>query len=171
MGDSNTYSGCFLIEIGDASDGGNASRKVEDMLTNESDARRVEDMWTNESDAWRGEDMWADGIFRVLLTGDVEAEGERMLTSQLRERGITQVHVLKVAHHGSRYSTSEDFLKQIEPLLAVISCGQDNSYGHPHEELLERLQNAESTIMKTPERGAITVKVGKKIVVQCWNPY
>lgn len=158
MGDANTYSGCFLIEIGDASDGGNASRRAEDMLV-------------DESDAWRVEDMWADRIFRVLLTGDVEAEGERMLTSQLLERGVTQVHVLKVAHHGSRYSTSEDFLKRIEPLLAVISCGKDNSYGHPHEELLERLQNDESSIMKTPERGAITVKVGKKIVVQCWNPY
>ncbi len=144
-GESNDYSGCFLVEIGD-------------MPDSESDSRKLEGISAEE-------------VFRVLLTGDVEGEGERMLTKQLQERGITQIHVLKVAHHGSRYSTSKEFLEQIDPLLAVISCGEDNSYGHPHEELLARLKDDGSMIMTTSKRGAVTVKIGRKTVVRCWPPY
>ncbi len=49
--------------------------------------------------------------------------------------------MLKVAHHGSKNSTKEEFLEIVNPKASVISCGKDNSYGHPHKELLERLEN------------------------------
>ena len=70
-----------------------------------------------------------------------------------------------MAHHGSRNSTSEEFLEAVQPEIALISAGKDNSYGHPHAELLERLEEAGCSILSTPEYGAITVKVGKKIQV------
>lgn len=75
------------------------------------------------------------------------------------------ISVLKVAHHGSRYSTSDMFLELVKPKIAVISCGERNSYGHPHQETLERLKSVGSEILMTSEYGAITVEIGKKVEV------
>ena len=97
----------------------------------------------------------------LLLTGDVEGEGEESLLRKLQEREIEGITILKVAHHGSRNSTSEELLALLRPTVAVISCGHNNSYGHPHEELLTRLENAGCMIEKTPDTGAITVKCRK----------
>lgn len=102
---------------------------------------------------------------KLLLTGDVEAGGEDLLLEQLQERGIVDITVLKVAHHGSKYATKEELLWQIQPKAAIISCGRSNSYGHPHEETLQRLQNIGSKVFSTPQYGAVTVKVGKEIAV------
>ena len=67
--------------------------------------------------------------------------------------------VLKVAHHGSAYSTSEEFLRQISPYYAVISCGAGNRYGHPHGETIERLEATGSKILRTDELGAIILTI------------
>lgn len=96
--------------------------------------------------------------FSLLLTGDVEEEGEAALLEALREKKISDVTILKVAHHGSRNSTSAELLEQINPRLAVISCGKNNRYGHPHAELLERLKQTGCAIMQTSEVGAVTVQ-------------
>lgn len=98
-------------------------------------------------------------IMTMLLTGDVEGKGEEALLEQLSRRGIGQVDVLKVAHHGSGGSTSEALLELIQPRLSVISCGKDNRYGHPHPELLERLEDCGCLIFQTQESGAVTVRV------------
>ena len=79
--------------------------------------------------------------------------------------GGKSLTVLKVAHHGSMYSTDEEFLKNVQPKIAVISCGEKNSYGHPHTELLERLENVESRIMITKEYGAITIEIRKEVKI------
>lgn len=97
----------------------------------------------------------------LLLTGDVEGEGEAALLELLRKRGIDQVDVLKVAHHGSRGTTSEELLQQINPRLSVISCGRKNIYGHPHPELMDRLEQSGSAILQTRERGAVTIRFGE----------
>jgi len=101
--------------------------------------------------------------FSVLLTGDIEKTGEMKIVKVLMERGIGNIDVLKVAHHGSRYSSTTEFLKQVNPRVAVISCGVGNSYGHPHEETLERLSDVGSTILTTPKCGAITVEICEEI--------
>ena len=75
------------------------------------------------------------------------------------------IDVLKVAHHGSSGSSCEEFLEMVQPKLALISCGKNNSYGHPHKETLERLEEAGSYIMSTTESGAITIKIGEKIKI------
>ena len=106
-----------------------------------------------------------------LLTGDVEGEGELLLTTQLLEREISHVTMLKVAHHGSKYSTSERFLEALDADVAVISCGLNNWYGHPHEETLQRLKKDGSVILTTPHHGAITVKVygDGKMLISSWE--
>ncbi len=106
----------------------------------------------------------------MLLTGDVEGEGEEMLLKELKAKGIGdeelhQTILLKVAHHGSRNSTSKELLEVLSPKLSVISCGKENSYGHPHIETLERLKAAGSKVVSTADYGAITVKIGREVKV------
>lgn len=115
--------------------------------------------YAGESNAASACYLLEKGDFRVLLTGDVEGEGEQALIRYLQTLNVSSVDVLKVAHHGSRYSTSDTFLQTVRPRLALISAGRDNSYGHPHAELLERLESADCRILQTPESGAITVKI------------
>lgn len=100
------------------------------------------------------------GEIDVLLTGDVEGEGEELLTAALEK----EYELLKVAHHGSKNSTSEEFLEIVHPKLAVISAGRDNRYGHPHEETLERLRDKEVAVLTTAESGAIILKANGKEV-------
>lgn len=95
--------------------------------------------------------------FSALFTGDLEGNGEETVRKQLEERcGGQGIFLLKVAHHGSRYSTGEAFLKTAMPQIAVICAGQGNQYGHPHEELLERLLRVTRYVYQTKDGGAIT---------------
>ena len=95
------------------------------------------------------------GTFDALLTGDLEAEGEKKVTDLLERRGETYEY-LKVAHHGSRNSTFEAFLETAAPKAGVISCSESGRYGHPHQELLERLGTAGTDIYTTPDNGAVS---------------
>jgi competence protein ComEC len=109
------------------------------------------------------------GQFDMLLTGDLEDDGEELLLDLL-EKDInfhsltTDYDVLKVAHHGSRYSTSYDFLETVKPEYAVISCGRKNSYGHPHPELLSRLELIKCHIFITSDSGAITIETNGEVM-------
>lgn len=91
----------------------------------------------------------------MLLTGDLETKGENEVMELLKE----DYDILKVAHHGSKNSTSSAFLKKLQAEYAIISCGENNRYGHPHEELLERLNDMGMHILTTKEKGAITIEV------------
>lgn len=93
----------------------------------------------------------------LLLTGDVQGEGEELLLGALEKRGIADISVLKVAHHGSKNSTPDVLLERLKPQWAVISCGKENRYGHPHRELLERLEEVGATCFQTSETGALTL--------------
>lgn len=95
------------------------------------------------------------GDFSMLCTGDVEGEGEEMLLKKIKEKDYD---VLKVAHHGSKYSTSERFLRLCTPDIALISAGEGNQYGHPYKELLKRLEDAGCKIYNTQENGAIMLQ-------------
>lgn len=92
----------------------------------------------------------------LLLTGDVAGEGEEALTQELVRCKIQAATILKAAHHGSSGSTSQTFLDQVRPQAAVISCGRNNRYGHPHSETLERLEEAGCLILRTDQAGAVT---------------
>lgn len=104
------------------------------------------------------------GEFTLLLTGDVEGRGEEKLIACLKNKKQythKQYEILKVAHHGAKGSTTEEFLQQIRPKLGLISCGRDNRYGHPAEETLKRLEKYGVKILDTRKGGAITIKVNK----------
>ena len=107
------------------------------------------------------------GKFQMLLTGDIGAQTEKELAASGMLR---QVELLKVAHHGSRHSSTEAFLSQVQPELSFISCSSTNRYGHPGEETLERLKQTGSRILITKDRGAIGVCTdGKKVWVKTWK--
>lgn len=101
------------------------------------------------------------GEFDMLFTGDLEKEGETAVT----ESGeLRDYDVLKVGHHGSKNATSEEFLEQVKPEIALISAGKDNSYGHPALETIERLENVGCKVYSTQECGAITIRTdGEKM--------
>lgn len=103
--------------------------------------------------------LLSQGSFSMLFTGDVQGEGEEQLLKTLQDQSIQNISVLKVAHHGSRNSTPEELLRLLKPRLAVISCGEDNSYGHPHPELMERLNRAGCRIYMTPQTGALSLRL------------
>ena len=71
---------------------------------------------------------------------------------------LMAVDVLKVAHHGSRYSTGKELLEKLQPELAVISCGRENRYGHPHKETLQRLTDQDAQWYTTAECGAVWIE-------------
>lgn len=100
------------------------------------------------------------GNFTALFTGDLEGKGEELVQKRLPDilspEGVT---LLKVAHHGSKNSTGADFLEAVNPRIALISSGRNNRYGHPHEELLKRLEDCGCFIYQTEESGAVTVRV------------
>lgn len=94
------------------------------------------------------------GDFDMLLTGDLEEIGEQNVVNS---NMLFDYDVLKVAHHGSKYSTFREFLSIIKPEISIISCGKNNTYGHPHEELLQRLEEVNSTVYTTSQYGAIEI--------------
>ena len=96
------------------------------------------------------------GNFRGLFTGDLEEAGEQQLIRTLRERREkVSYNLLKVAHHGSQKSTTEEFLQELKPDYAWISAGHNNRYHHPHPKTLERLKNAGCQIFCTKSLGAL----------------
>lgn len=105
--------------------------------------------------------------FSMIFTGDLERDGERFLVNTLRESQNRKRSILKVAHHGSKFSTFDDFLELTSPSHSVISCGRTNPYGHPHDELIQRLEKANSHILITANSGAITIITdGNEMVVK-----
>ncbi|MEW9667331.1 DNA internalization-related competence protein ComEC/Rec2 [Ammoniphilus sp. 3BR4] len=94
--------------------------------------------------------------FRVLFTGDLEEKGEEEL---LEQQILEKIHVLKVAHHGSNSSTTSEWLHTAQPDFSVISAGRNNRYGHPHQEVLNRIKDINSGILRTDQHGAVTVEI------------
>lgn len=192
LADANAYSECFYVEI--------FAKKMKQEA--------IDDRKANDASG-----ASAIGKISILLTGDVEGEGERQLTQKLQALQESQslqesrplqesrllqelqslqesrslqeswslqesqslqltrrlqeqhgqrkfrVDILKVAHHGSGYSTGTEFLATASPATAIISCGRNNSYGHPHVETLQRLEDARVPWYGTMDYGALTVNV------------
>jgi competence protein ComEC len=93
---------------------------------------------------------------RVLFTGDIEQSAEEQLL-QREAPYLPAVDVLKVAHHGSKTSTTASFLERTRPRVAVISAGRNNRYGHPSADVLSRLEQAGTAVLRTDRDGAITL--------------
>jgi competence protein ComEC len=102
----------------------------------------------------------------LLLPGDIERQAEHELVSSGEP---LRADFLKVAHHGSKTSTSEEFLERVAPQVAVISAGEVNPYGHPHADVLARLASAGVRVLRTDRDGAVTMKTdGKSLSLSCF---
>jgi competence protein ComEC len=96
---------------------------------------------------------------RFLFTGDMEKTSEKTLLEKLKDEVPPIVDVLKIAHHGSKTSTTEQWLDYWRPKEAVISVGAHNSYGHPTEEVLTRLSRHEIIIFRTDRQGEVEMTI------------
>lgn len=100
------------------------------------------------------------GDFSMLLTGDLTSSVEGNLEGLLAK----PYTVLKVGHHGSKYSTSDEFLAKVKPRLSILSAGKRNRYGHPSKEVVEKLEKSGSYYIRTDWSGGITITTdGKEI--------
>lgn len=88
-----------------------------------------------------------------ILTGDISAKGERKVSKRYKTQ--LKSDVLVVAHHGSKYSSTYEFLNAVRPKVSLISCGKNNRYGHPHADTLKRLKNVGSKVYRTDTMGGI----------------
>lgn len=103
--------------------------------------------------------LLAYGNFRMLFTGDMPEEAEKKLLKNLRAAGaLCDIDILKAAHHGSKYSSSEELLDSLRPEYALLSYGRGNRYGHPHRETLSRLEERDILPLKTGELGEIQIQ-------------
>ena len=102
----------------------------------------------------------------IMLMGDLEKEGEANLIRSSRledfEQFPDEIEILKAGHHGSKGATSEELLRRLRPKLTILSYGKGNRYGHPHQELLERLKKTGYEIRRTDQEGMIRFIVKKK---------
>src|SRR5262249_34908169 len=107
------------------------------------------------------------GRHSFLLSGDAEKQVEWGMI----DRGeLSRADVLKVGHHGSRTSSTEEFLNAVNPTYAVISAGADNNYGHPNRDVLTRLENHHAEVLRTDRDGMITIRSdGKRLQVETYR--
>ena len=104
------------------------------------------------------------GDAAVLLLGDVGAAVERAILPRLTP---ARIRILKVAHHGSRTSTSPELVERWRPQIAVISCGRGNTFGHPAPEVIRRLESIGAAIYRTDLDGQMTIDTdGKNVRVE-----
>ena len=97
----------------------------------------------------------AFGSFSMMFTGDAEAAEEKGIIASYASE--LQSNILKAGHHGSKTSSSPEFLRLVKPEAALISCGAGNDYGHPHKETMKKFHDLKLHIFETDKNGTITV--------------
>ena len=109
------------------------------------------------------------GDTAFVFTGDMEKEAESDMLNYWEDRVDWHSDVLKAGHHGSSTSTSYRFLDQVDPAYAVISCGKDNSYGHPHQETVSLLRGTGVSMFRTDRLGTILAVSDGREVTLTWE--
>lgn len=100
--------------------------------------------------------------FSILFTGDIEKEAEDMLISKYKIDNDLSSTILKVAHHGSKTSSKNEFLNLVRPKIALIGVGKNNKFGHPNDSVLNELKKIKCLIYRTDKDGEIEIKVDNK---------
>ena len=104
--------------------------------------------------------------YKFLFMGDAGVTTEKEI---LKEYDLPKIDVLKVGHHGSKTSSSEEFINTINPKYSIISVGKDNKFGHPNKEVLDNLKN--SKIYRTDQDGSIVFKIkNSKLMIETCSP-
>lgn len=130
----------------------------------------IDILWPNEKDMivdnWINNNSLVFKLvykdFSIMFTGDIEEEAEKAILEQYSNNiNKLQANVLKIAHHGSKTSTTEDFLKTVSPKIALIGVGKNNKFGHPNEQVIERLKANKVKIYRTDEDGETNIVVNR----------
>lgn len=100
--------------------------------------------------------------FTMLFTGDIEQEAENVICKMYKDSTALKSTVLKVAHHGSKSSSTEEFIKLVSPKIALIGVGKNNLYGHPSDIVINKLESIGTKIYRTDENGEISIIVNNK---------
>ena len=98
-------------------------------------------------------------IFSILFTGDIEVEAEKELEQVYGKK--LKADILKVAHHGSKTSSREEFIKLVSPKIALIGVGENNKFGHPADITLERLEKENVKVYRTDQMGEVSITINK----------
>ena len=104
--------------------------------------------------------------FSVFFTGDIEKIAEERIVKLYSKSEILKSTILKVAHHGSKTSSIQEFLELVQPKIALIGVGKNNLYGHPNQEVIERIKKIGAKIYRTDNDGEIIIEVNKRIKIQ-----
>lgn len=108
--------------------------------------------------------IFYDGV-KIMVTGDLLEEDELEMINYYRSTDVLDCDILKVAHHGSKSSSSEEFLDAVSPQIAVIQVGKNNFYGHPHQQTLDRLEDRGIKVYRTDLNGAVGIDFRKQITL------
>lgn len=100
--------------------------------------------------------------FSILFTGDIEEIAEKEIVKKYYNSGRLKSTVLKVAHHGSKTSSSQEFLEEVMPKYALIGVGKNNNFGHPSDITIKALNNMNCKIYRTDENGEIAINVKRR---------
>ena len=100
--------------------------------------------------------------YSILFTGDIEKIAEEKIVSKYKNLNILNSTILKVAHHGSKTSSTKDIIDLIEPKIALIGVGENNKFGHPSDQTIELLQSINCKIYRTDKMGEIEITINVK---------
>lgn len=152
-------------------------KKINVVVADKGDRLKIEKniyfdiLWPNSSKFVSENDLNNNSIvckfqyknFSMLFTGDIEKEAEKQILHEYKKNlHILNSTILKVAHHGSKTSTTEEFLKAVSPKFALIGVGKDNKFGHPNDEVIKRLENDGCKIYRTDKMGEISISINYK---------
>jgi competence protein ComEC len=98
------------------------------------------------------------GDFDALFTGDIDNEISNIIADEIMSSEVGEVEYIKIPHHGSKNGASEDLISKLHPRIAIISVGENNSYGHPHKEVLDLLSKYEVKTLRTDEMGDVIIE-------------
>lgn len=104
--------------------------------------------------------------FSILFTGDIEKIAEEQIVNLYSRNNILKSTILKVAHHGSKTSSIQEFLELVQPKIALIGVGKNNLYGHPNDDVIERLKNINAKIYRIDNDREIIIEVNKRIKIK-----
>ncbi len=97
--------------------------------------------------------------FSILFTGDIEKEAESQI---INSKHSIESTILKLAHHGSKTSSTEEFLQRVKPQVALVGVGENNNFGHPNQEIVDRINENNIQLYRTDKMGEIEITVNKK---------
>lgn len=104
--------------------------------------------------------------FSMLFTGDIEEVAEKAILEKYKSNlNVLKCTILKVAHHGSKTSSTEEFINVVKPKIALIGVGKNNMFGHPSDVTLDNLKTCGCQIYRTDECGEITIKIDGKTIL------